>query len=153
MTRRIVINGCYGGFSLSHAAVMKYAERKGLTLYVDADDISVKYHGPLTDENADEYRGIVNYFTVPPEQYHECSEKWHAEDGDYKRINETGWYFSPGDIGRDDSDLIAVIEELGDKASGQHANLRVVEIPADVEWRIEEYDGMEHVAEAHQTWA
>ena len=27
-----------------------------------------------------------------------------------------------------------------------------VSIPDDVEWQIEEYDGMEWVAEAHRTW-
>jgi len=30
--------------------------------------------------------------------------------------------------------------------------LAIVEIPDDVEYTIEEYDGNEHVAEAHRTW-
>ena len=53
---------------------------------------------------------------------------------------------------RSDLDLIAVVEELGDAASGSFANLAIVEIPDDVEWEIVEYDGSEHVAEKHRTW-
>jgi hypothetical protein len=30
---KIVYNACYGGFDLSHEAVMRYAELKGITLY------------------------------------------------------------------------------------------------------------------------
>jgi hypothetical protein len=152
-TRKVVINACYGGFSLSHAAVMEYAARKGIQVYPEADPITVKHFGALTVENATEYRGSINYYKVPPEQYHECSEKWRAEDGDYKRINSMDWYFSSRDVARDDPDLLAVVEELGDAASGRFAKLRIVEIPVDVEWSVEEYDGLEHIAEVHQTWA
>jgi hypothetical protein len=48
--------------------------------------------------------------------------------------------------------LIEVIEELGDAANGDCAELAIVEIPDDVEWEISEYDGREHVAEKHRTW-
>ena len=53
---------------------------------------------------------------------------------------------------RSDKDLIAVVEELGAKANGHAADLKVIEIPDDVEWFIDEYDGREHVAERHRTW-
>lgn len=53
---------------------------------------------------------------------------------------------------RNDALLIQVIEELGPKANGRCAELKIVEIPDDVNWCIEEYDGMEWVAEAHRTW-
>ena len=56
------------------------------------------------------------------------------------------------DIPRDDPNLVAVVEELGEEANGDYARLRVVEIPDNVEWTIEKYDGQEHVAEAHQVW-
>lgn len=55
------------------------------------------------------------------------------------------------DIPRDDYDLIAVVDTLGG-AMGHGTKLKVVEIPADVRWIVEEYDGWEHVAEAHRTW-
>jgi hypothetical protein len=54
--------------------------------------------------------------------------------------------------GRNDLDLVAVVEELGDKANGFSAELKVVEIPDDVDWEIANYDGMEHVAEKHRVW-
>lgn len=55
--------------------------------------------------------------------------------------------------GRDDPRLVEVVEQMGDKVNGQHAKLKVVEVPDDVEWTIEEYDGYEHVAEVHRTWS
>ncbi len=56
------------------------------------------------------------------------------------------------DIERNDPELVKIVEELGDEASGVHAKLRVIEVPDDVKWHIHEYDGNEHVAEDHQTW-
>ena len=53
---------------------------------------------------------------------------------------------------RTDKDLIEVIEELGEMADGDHAELRIVEVPDDVQWTIEEYDGSEWVAENHRKW-
>ena len=61
-------------------------------------------------------------------------------------------YFSNRDIPRDDLSLIQVVEELGEKANGRHAYLKIVEIPDDVQWEISEYDGAEWVSEKHRTW-
>lgn len=62
--------------------------------------------------------------------------------------------FHTRDIRRNDPILIRVLEQLGVmECSGRHASLRVVEIPDDVEWTIEEYDGKEWVAEVHRTWS
>lgn len=54
-------------------------------------------------------------------------------------------------IPRDDPDLIAVAELASPEYLEQH-DLGIVEIPADVEWQIEEYDGKEWIAETHRTW-
>ena len=68
-------------------------------------------------------------------------------------IHEDDNYFSSYSIeGRTDPALIQVVESLGERANGWVAELRVVEIPDDVEWYIEEYDGTEWVAEKHRTW-
>ena len=56
------------------------------------------------------------------------------------------------DIARDDPMLIQTIETLGDDASDSLSSLKVVEIPDDVKWQIQEYDGIEWVAEQHRTW-
>jgi len=57
------------------------------------------------------------------------------------------------DIDRADPALVQVVEELGEEAMGSYADLKIVEIPEDVDWYIHEYDGMEHVAERHRTWS
>lgn len=71
----------------------------------------------------------------------------HAGDDDY--------YLSDYDFTEDrsDPDLIAVIEEMGDKANSWAAEIAIVDIPDDVKWHIHEYDGIEHVAEDHRTWS
>ena len=61
--------------------------------------------------------------------------------------------FSDRDVDRDDPVLVQVVKEMGANAGGRFAALKIVEIPADVDWQIEEYDGMEWVAEKHRTWS
>jgi len=58
-------------------------------------------------------------------------------------------------VARDDAALVYAVESLGGKVAHGHyyGELKVVEVPADVEWFISEYDGREHVAETHRTWA
>jgi len=56
--RKVAINRCYGGFGLSSAAVLRYGELKGITLY----------HVP--DKFCD------SYYLCPPEEY----EAVYAED-------------------------------------------------------------------------
>ena len=67
-------------------------------------------------------------------------------------IEDDEHHFDPNDIPRDDPHLVAVVAELGDGAAGEHAKLKIVEIPDDVLWEVDEYDGMEHVQEKHRTW-
>lgn len=61
------------------------------------------------------------------------------------------WYSQFADD-RSDADLIAVVEHFGEKSNGWASDLKIVEIPDDVEWFVSEYDGYEHVAEKHRTW-
>jgi hypothetical protein len=55
-------------------------------------------------------------------------------------------------IPRDDEHLIAVVELMGSAASNKYSDLKIVDVPNDVNWYIEEYDGKEWVAERHRTW-
>lgn len=61
-------------------------------------------------------------------------------------------YFEDREIPRNDPDLVSVVEDLGESAYGFAANLKIVEIPEDVDWYVEENDGREWVAEKHRTW-
>jgi hypothetical protein len=65
-------------------------------------------------------------------------------------VNGKHWYDK--DIARDDTVLVNLVRELGQDACGEHARLKVVRIPADVDWQIEDYDGREWVSEKHRTW-
>lgn len=122
MPKKIVINRRFGGFGLSDAAVRLYAERKGVTLYPE--------------------KGITTrWWTTPPES---------RPAGDAAWVPAHMLFVDA--IPRDDLDLVAVVEALGKKASDTYAEVGVVEIPDDVAWRIEEYDGYEHVAEVHRVW-
>ena len=62
-------------------------------------------------------------------------------------------YFEDRDIPRNDPALVEVVEVLGEAANGFAANLKIVEIPEDVEWCVEENDGREWVSEKHRTWS
>ena len=69
-------------------------------------------------------------------------------------VKELGLDSPHSGIERDDPRLVALVEKLGSEAvSGDDADLDIVEIPDDVKWQIEEYDGLEHVAEVHRTWS
>ncbi len=56
------------------------------------------------------------------------------------------------DLSRHDPNLVACVEKLGKKANGEHASLFITEIPDEIQYIIQEYDGREHVAEKHRTW-
>jgi hypothetical protein len=68
------------------------------------------------------------------------------------RIMVNGREFWGRDIARDDPALVATVRRLGSEAAGDYAILKVVEVPAGVEWYVEEYDGKEWVAEKHRIW-
>lgn len=139
---KIVINSCYGGFGLSHKAVMRYAEIKDIKLYPWVDDIT---KGIYKDEaTVDNPRIGVHYGTIPIK-----------DDADYKEKSKKNdsFYWNDRDIDRPDPALIQVVEEMGKKANGRSASLKITEIPDNIKWQIEEYDGLEYIAEKHRTWS
>ena len=68
------------------------------------------------------------------------------------RIIVNNTEFRPYDIDRDDPCLVTVVRRLGSNANGEFAKLKVVEVPAGVDWVIADYDGQEWVAEKHRIW-
>lgn len=147
---RVVINNTFGGFGLSHRAVMRYAELKGIKLYPWVDDISKKVYGndaPIGEAS------LVHYTAIPEDEYTRIQDKERGKPlsaGRFAKSNSL--YFSERNIPRDDPDLIKVVRELGKEANGHCAKLKIINIPKDIEYTIEEYDGLEHIAEKHRTW-
>jgi len=169
----VVINACYGGFSISPKAVKRYLElqdKKGYFFSSGyyANGKEYKYKPVDIDQLDSDRMGWVSCYTVPnPEEVSEGAPHKRREDymvdgeldresyeKDCDEYNKKvdGIHFDEYGIERNDSLLIQVIEELGEDADGAHAQLKIIDIPDDVEWHIEEYDGFEHIAENHRTW-
>lgn len=132
--QKIAINRCFGGFSLSYAGVMEYARIKGIDLYPYIDDITRNVYGDRAVIGNEEI--LHHYSTVPVD---------NSDD-----LNK--YYWSDRDIERNDPALIKLISKWKKKSAGRCAELKIIEIPDEVEYTIEEYDGLEHVAEKHRTW-
>lgn len=118
---KIVYNACYGGFGLSKEAVLRYAELKGIKLY--------EYVEPGWKNT-----GFYMWIKVPQEEYDKMTMDEQHEV-----------WFRDKDIDRADSILVQVVEELGEKASGRCARLKIQELPKGTMYRIDEYDGFESV--------
>ena len=54
---------------------------------------------------------------------------------------------------RADPKLVRCVEQLGKKANGEYAELKIIEIPDDVSWYIFRHDvGPEVIHEKHRVW-
>ncbi len=135
----IVINICFGGFGLSHKAIMRYAEIKGIKLYPWISDVTKDVYGKRATIGNTEID--FNYATKPVKN-----------EEDYKKKGGDKIWWSNRDIDRTDPSLIQTVKELSKEADGTCARLKVIKIPNNVKWEIEEYDGTEWVAEKHRTW-
>lgn len=144
---KVVINDCHGGFSLSPKGEEAYLRRKGEEAFF------------YVNQRVDGRIGFDSFERFDPQS----AEPWFVVHTFTKDMGDTftkddwpandeGYVYLARQLPRNDPDLVAVVEELGEAANGAHARLKVIEIPDDVEWEIEEYDGMEWIAEAHRVW-
>lgn len=142
---KLVINKCYGGFGLSLLAQKRYLELIGKKAFFYHQ---TKYYDR---DGKDEMGRVTNL-----KDNNISIETYTVDHGDtfspsQKTTRESFWY--AGSLERNDPILVQVVEELGTElASGGCANLEVVEIPDDIEYEIEVYDGIESVHEAHRSW-
>jgi hypothetical protein len=151
---KIVINTCYGGFSLSATAIQQYAFKKGKKCYFfDGGGLNKPYL-PITMAVAEE--SVFNtVFTIPNPNEYLGTVDWAAMTDDEKTQYNKKYdavCISKYDIDRADPDLVAVVEELGNQANGSYAKLKVVEIPDGIEWELDEYDGIENIQEKTRKW-
>lgn len=146
-TKEIIINKCWGGFGLSHRAMMLYAKLSGFKLYPFFEEREKKGEkwSPTTGKFKP-YRGEKSKDN--PYDLIFYSKKPLKKDGTYEEDS----YFSDYNIGRDDKNLVKVVKMLGKKSFSGHTKLKIVKIPANIKWKIHDYDGMESVEEEHKSW-
>ena len=134
---KIVINTCFGGFGISDAAFERYLDLKGITWYKGESSI-----------------GSSDYYNVPVEQYealYELCKSKPVGPGRFEEVNDL--YLSQYDIERNDPILVQVVQELGKESWGFSAELKIVEVPDDIGWEINDYDGLESIHEVHRSWS
>ena len=132
---KIVIN-TGTGFDLTHKAIMRYAELKGIKLTAYQLNIEYgwyeKYNGPVTEMM------LIYYFIDVVDDIIQFDS--HQEQ-----------FFSIYNIDRTDPALLQVVNELKDS---EQLDLKIVEVPDDVQWKIgEDETGPECVREVSRCWS
>ena len=159
---KVVINKCFGGFGLSHKAIMRYAEIKGFKLYRYTDENEHFNSHNICLWKEEDRKPLVSYYFSDPNLTAFPDPK--SMDPDYKKaleeLNEIVRYpdystkmFYERNLDRNDLALVQVVEELGSEANGQYAELAIVDIPEGIDWYVDEYDGVESVVEKHRSWS
>ena len=141
--QKIVINKS-AGFGLSHKAIMRYAELKGikLTAYVyEYPNNKWERYDTFKHDDAYETSHRLDYFI-------DVNKEIIAYD-EY----DNNKYFADFDIMRTDPMLIQTVEELGADANSDFSELKIITIPDDVDWYIDEVEsGSEIVRERARWW-
>lgn len=138
---KVILNKCYGGFGISLEGYKLYAKKLGRDLFVYRNNYLNHTYVKVDEDYADfgldfftiDLGETIGRFDIPPEVW----------KNDYLYLNEEH---------RTDSVLVEVVEELGEKANGYRAQLKVVEIPDDMKYEITDYDGIETLHELHRVW-
>jgi len=85
----------------------------------------------------------VGEFRLSDEAYDYLSDKWR---------NYSFYEFNRKKEIRLNPELIKCIEELGEKANGFCSELKIIEIPDNIDWYIESQLGVESIHEKHRMW-
>ncbi|GLO66229.1 hypothetical protein [Oceanobacillus kimchii] len=141
----VVINSCFGGFALSRKAIEEYSKLKGVPeIYHYMNDYEENVIKKVSSTEADITSSLFVYtFTK------DFGDTIIEED----LFSLTDGYIYSPEIKRNDPDLVRVVKQLKDKANVQYSDLKIIEIPDDVNFVIQEYDGNEWIAEEHRTWS
>lgn len=150
--KKVVINRCFGGFSLSPKAIKRLAELQGRKCYFFK-------HGLKTDAytilNEAENTMFFSAFDIDNPNDLFSTKDWNKMSTEERQAQNALYRKHILDSRPENREcplLVKVVEELGDEANGQCAKLAIVEIPDNIKYSIEEYDGNEHIAEEHATW-
>lgn len=150
---KIVVNNCAGGFGLSHEAILLYGSIKKINVvpYIKVNTQSLLNYKKMEYEERPVRSYNILYCHIPDGQE-------AANYADEAYVNSHYFkesHFSSENLNsfRTDPALVEVVFNLGDLASGESAELRVIEVPDDVKWYLNVLDnGYENVHEDHRVW-
>lgn len=137
---KVILNKCYGGFGVSQKGYELYAKKKNLDLYMykRSNDDFMMFERIQKDESV----FLKHYFTV------DMGESFSI----HSMENWNGITLYLDERHRTDSVLIEVVEELGEEANDEFADLQIVEIPDDLKYEVIDHDGIERLCEVGKTW-
>ncbi len=139
MSKKVILNKCFGGFGVSKKAYELYTKKKGLNLFCyecDIKDYRNHIYKYAKDDNL-----FNHYFTK------DFGDNVQISNEDYEKYSlylDTRY--------REDPILIEVIEELGEEANNKYSQLKIVEIPDNLNYTIDDYDGIETLHQEVQEW-
>ncbi|MDB4461469.1 hypothetical protein N9043_00815 [bacterium] len=131
-----------GGFTLSNLATHLYAKKKGidLTWYIENNDRTYSRVDGVPSGNS-----YSSYSSIHPSTIDMGVLLGKFEDNNL-------YYLGRCEDIRSDPDLVDVVEQLGDCASGWSSYIQVEEIPDDAEYEISEYNGIEEILPPRMSW-
>lgn len=160
--KKIVINNCFGGFSVSPEIAIELfkIENKLEKVFIyssinegECDSIMYDY-ARIDNVSFDKFGRFKNDMLMNFEVYL-SSENIGTFIKHNQLKNTVSKYLLTAmqEIDRENIHLIDMIAKFGvDRCSGEYSNLKVVEIPSDIEYQIEDCDGNEWIAEKHRIW-
>ena len=122
---KIIINRCYGGFSVND----------DVAKLLKLDGVKVTFAGEYYPD------GVIIKSNVSKNHHYFDNEDFGIIDDNYDK-----W--------RADERLIKAIETIGEDKSYRDdiSEIEIIENPDDVEWEIDDYDGIETIHEKHRSW-
>lgn len=126
---KVAINKCYGGFQISREGYEWLIKNKAWK---------------VTDYNKSG-RGYEDDTAQLVKTRDYKTKEWN---GDYYLVHDRS-----GPEIRTNPDIIEMIETLKTSVNTSVSKLQVIEIPDGIDFEIEEYDGIEWIAEAHRSWS
>lgn len=136
---KIILNKCFGGFGLSAKAYKLYCEKKGLECYF-YKTVGLHTYKKIDFDNACK----TSYFYCFTKDLGKTTTICSDDNAKYDlHLNKSL---------REDKTLIEVVEELREEANSWASRLVIVEIPDNLNYVIDDYDGFETLHEKVQEW-
>jgi len=133
----IAVNKCYGGFKLSEEAILELIKMNS--------DLVKKSKLSEWEKDGLDFSSRLELFKdgFRKHRFYHLLEK----DGEIYSYDRAYNYKN-----RTHQDLIKVIKKLKNKVNTSVSKIEIIQIPDDVDWEIDKYDGIESIHEKHRSW-